>query len=270
MNYLFFNKRVLILLEIINIKIISLEKLHNITNINYKEIEFHINELIHSGLNIIKKINKNNKIFYYIKEYPETLNHYFLFAILKKNQINIKIMFFELIDSTNNLSKRLIDNKQINENFCLVISKKQIQGRGQKNNYWISNSNENLYCSFILKKTTDIKEINFYPIYIASIISSFITDEYHIPIYIKNPNDLMLNNKKIGGILIETKCYNKFLQYIICGIGININSNNINLPTDIKEKSTSLYLYNNKKININIFLLKLLKKFIYFYKQFCS
>ena len=269
MNYLFYNKRIIILLEIIKKNFLSLEKLYSITNISYKEIELHINELINSGLNILKKINKNNQIFFYIKEYPKELNNYFFFAILKQNKINIQTMFLEIIDSTNNLSKKLINNQQINKDICLVISKKQTSGRGQRNNNWISNSNENLYCSFIFKKKTDIREINFYPIYIASIISNFITKEYSIPIHIKYPNDLILNNKKVGGILIETKCYNKFFQYIICGIGVNINSNNINLPHDVRNKSTSLYLYNNNKININIFILKLLKKILYFYKQFC-
>ena len=68
---------------------------------------------------------------------------------------------------------------------------------------------------------------------------------YGIPCGLKWPNDIMLNNKKIGGILIEAK-----KKYLVIGIGLNVNENTHDINSTIKEISTSLKLYYKKNIKI--------------------
>ena len=165
--------------------------------------------------------------------------------------MKLKKFNFKIINSTNDLAIRIIKNTNIKAG--IVIAEKQKKGRGQYGKKWASYKG-NLFVS-IFFSTDKIKlslraltKINC--LLVKKLLSTF----YKGNIYIKNPNDLLINNKKISGILQETlsKSGKKF---IIVGIGINlIKSPNIkNYPT------INLLDLINLKINSNIVSLKLKK-----------
>ena len=89
------------------------------------------------------------------------------------------------------------------------------------------------------------------------LISNSLNELLNIKTYVKEPNDIYLDNKKLSGILVETEYCKNVLNYIIIGIGINVNQTKF--PLDISDIATSLYISSGKKIDKNIIIDILIK-----------
>ncbi len=157
--------------------------------------------------------------------------------------MKFKIFRFKKVESTNNSAIRIIKNSNID--YGMIIADKQKKGRGQYGKKWIS-YNGNLFVSFFYKfnhlsiSLKKITEIN------CLLVKKLLSIYYKKKIIFKKPNDLLINNKKICGILQENiSKLNK--KYLIVGIGINLikNPNIKNYPT------TNLTELLNKKIPKN-------------------
>ena len=167
--------------------------------------------------------------------------------------MKFKIFRFKKVNSTNNTAIRIIKNTNLK--YGMIISKTQTKGRGQYGKKWVSYKG-NLFVSFFftfenlkvsLKK---ISKIN------CQLVKKLLSIYYQKKIIFKEPNDLLINKKKICGILQETLIkFNK--KYLVVGIGINLikNPNLKNYPT------TSLYKLTNKKVLNNEIEKKLRKIF---------
>ena len=158
--------------------------------------------------------------------------------------MQFKIFRFKKVESTNNSAIRILRNSDID--YGMVIANEQKSGRGQYGRKWIS-YNGNLFISFFYKfnhlsvSLKQITKIN------CLLVKKLLSIYYKKKIIFKKPNDLLINNKKICGILQEniSKLNNK---YLIVGIGINLikNPNIKNYPT------TNLTELLNKKISKNL------------------
>ena len=135
--------------------------------------------------------------------------------------MNLKRFKFKRVKSTNNTAIRII--KESNYNLGMVIAETQTKGRGQYGRKWIS-SKGNLFVSFFneLNKTNlsinTITKINC--LLVKKLLSTFTRKK----IIFKKPNDLLIDKKKISGILQEVIFFNK-KKFLITGIGINIIKN---------------------------------------------
>ena len=154
--------------------------------------------------------------------------------------MEFKIFKFKKVKSTNNTAIRIIKNSNIE--YGMITSNIQKNGRGQYGKRWIS-YNGNLFVSFFYKLenlSISLKQITLIN---CLLIKKLLSIYYKNKITFKKPNDLLIDKKKICGILQEkiTK-FNK--KYLIVGIGINLikNPNLKNYPT------TNLYELLNKKI----------------------
>ncbi len=145
---------------------------------------------------------------------------------------------FEILDSSNDEAKRLIISKTINLDNLVITTKQQTKGKGRQGREWISEEG-NLFSSFIF----DISKENhpeFYSYFCALAICKILKTSGLSP-QIKWPNDVLVENAKIAGILLE-----KHNNFLICGIGINIDSSPDHL---IERKTTS---FKNLKIDFQI------------------
>lgn len=153
---------------------------------------------------------------------------------------------FDEIDSTNDFLKK---NYKYLSNFTIVKTGFQTKGRGQFDKVWESDRNQNILISILFKKyLPSLKNINH------NLINTIINTlkEYGITdATFKYPNDIIVQNNKIAGILIETKFNNKKFEYIIIGIGININQEKFNTSGAI-----SLYNLIKRKVDLNEFMCK--------------
>ncbi|PPR27533.1 MAG: Bifunctional ligase/repressor BirA [Alphaproteobacteria bacterium MarineAlpha9_Bin4] len=163
--------------------------------------------------------------------------------MIKKKYISKKIplFFLDTVDSTMNEVKR---SKYETYYDVAILAKKQTNGRGRRQNIWISEKG-NLYLSIRLKKR--IKSNHHLVTYMASIIVYDVIKKYlpkKVKTFIKWPNDIYINNKKVAGILIEFLSKGNIITDVIIGVGININNN----PQKYIKSSTYLSKYSNIKI----------------------
>jgi len=130
-----------------------------------------------------------------------------------------KLKKFEVIDSTNDQLKRYLEE---DAPYRIVLAKRQTRGRGQLDKVFESPAG-GLYFSIALKANYDLSKLKYLTIRVALAIKDVLDYLYGIDLQLKWINDLILENKKLGGILVESK-FNKQnkLDYIVVGIGINL------------------------------------------------
>jgi len=164
----------------------------------------------------------------------------------------MNILTFETLDSTNVYAKHHIDTLP---HGTVIRARYQTAGRGQLSRKWESNANENLLFSLLLKPTVeqDLKHIEWMTIQtVIAFLASFGVEGVH-----KLPNDILVNGKKIAGMLIESKYSERQLDYVIVGIGLNINQTTFTfLP-----QATSLSIVTKKHYDIDAIFQSLIQLF---------
>ena len=174
---------------------------------------------------------------------------------LKTSWIGKNIEYYSFTDSTNDEACELILNNEA-EDGMIIITDYQKKGRGRRNNKWLSTPGENLTFSLILKK--DPKKLPLLSILSGVAVVKGIKQFTNIDCHLKWPNDIILNNKKIGGILIETKNMNND-SYAIIGIGLNINQQEI--PEELISIASSLRIENSSPVQREPLLAFILNEF---------
>lgn len=152
---------------------------------------------------------------------------------LKTKFIGRKIFYFKEIDSTNTFAKTLAEKDK--EEGTVVIAEKQNAGRGRFDRVWFSPAG-GIYLSIILKP--EISLIRSFKITLLAGVStsSAIEKLVGLKTFLKWPNDVLFNSRKISGILTEV--YNKI--FIIVGIGINTNISLNKFPEDLRGSITTV------------------------------
>ena len=150
----------------------------------------------------------------------------------------MNIIKLDAIDSTNNYLKKIILNEGITD-YTIVTAKFQTEGKGQLGTKWESEHSKNLICS-VYKKNINIKVQDQFVI--SALVSlALIKTLKKVNLsnsHIKWPNDIMSDNKKICGILIENIVKENYIKDAVIGIGLNVNQtifNNLPNATSIKN-----------------------------------
>ncbi len=177
---------------------------------------------------------------------------------LETDVIGRHFIYCDEIESTNT---ELLSGKQLyKKNGTVFFAEKQISGKGRKERIWQSAKGLNLTFSILLTKET-VSELNINHInLIASLaVSMAIENLYQLKTELKWPNDVLIERKKVAGILIETSIKGKNVERVVIGIGINLNQiafhGDFNLPpTSLKlELGTDIDRENTLAEILNIF-----------------
>lgn len=170
--------------------------------------------------------------------------------------MDLKIIKFREIDSTNEYSKKL--DLDINSTRY-IISDIQIKGKGRVGRDFLS-SDGGLYLSIVKDDLKDVENLPFITqVAAVSIYKSL--EEFGIFTYIKWPNDIILKDKKLAGILTEVVSIGKSLR-IICGIGMNISNNVKNIETATSLFSNGFYIEKEQLLE------KIIEKFENYFEKF--
>lgn len=173
----------------------------------------------------------------------------------------MKILKFNCIDSTNIYGKTNFDTL---EDRTAIIADEQTHGKGRFNRVWVSNNSSNIYLSLVLKpqNITYIANLTQY----MSVATAKVLSTYNVQPQIKWPNDVLIKNKKICGILSEGVLKNHKPSGVVLGIGINLNYDPETI-NKIDRPATSLNIETGKNINKEEFLQKLLNTFFENYEN---
>jgi len=173
-----------------------------------------------------------------------------------------KLISFDELDSTN---KYIKNNLGALESGTIITAKNQTNGYGRKGRVWFNDKDKSLTFSMLVKQ--NLREDLGLITQLAAVSVLKTLEQYNINVSIKWPNDILINNKKICGILVENIISDDSVSVII-GIGININ--NKEFDKSIIDKATSLYLETNHRFDVLNIQNVLLEKLEYYYNQYLN
>lgn len=151
---------------------------------------------------------------------------------------------YEKIESTHIYLK---ENHKTYPSKTLIVANEQSSGIGTRGKKWFTGSKKNIAMSILYKPVCEVKDLNGLTLNIANALQKEIYDLCDVKLKIKEPNDLILNNKKICGILTESNSNGNKVNYIIISIGFNVNE--IEFPDEIKNIATSLKMETGKEFD---------------------
>ncbi len=171
-----------------------------------------------------------------------------------------KIVCVDETDSTNLLAKREKDNP----GGTVFVAKKQTNGRGRTGKVWNSDDENALYMSILIKPRVLPEKISNLTLVFG--LAVFKALKNYADVGIKWPNDIILNNKKVSGIMCEMSVVNDMTDYVVCGVGVNIN--NDSFPDEINNVATSLKLETGNTFIISEIAAEILDEFEVLYSEY--
>lgn len=155
---------------------------------------------------------------------------------LKTKIIGKNMFSFNEIDSTQLKAKRLAEQNAANG--TIVLTENQLAGQGTHGRKWYFEKNKDIAFTIILYPKCDIQYLKTLTIDIAKCIQNTISKVCEVKVNIKEPNDIILNDRKVGGILTQIVTNGNKIRYLLIGIGINVNGENF--PEELENIATSL------------------------------
>jgi BirA family biotin operon repressor/biotin-[acetyl-CoA-carboxylase] ligase len=169
-------------------------------------------------------------------------------------------------DSTNTRAKELA--AQGAPEGTLVIAEKQTKGRGRRGRNWFSPPGGGIYFSLILRPAMPPGETPRITLMTAVVLAETLISLVKLNLRIKWPNDILVNRKKLAGILTEISADMDAVNYIIVGLGLNVNNLFENSPQDIKKKATSILIETGNRVPRIKFIQNYLKLYEQYYDMF--
>jgi len=175
----------------------------------------------------------------------------------------MNIIKLNAIDSTNNFLKELSATQTL-DNFTTVVTENQLKGKGQRGATWSSEDGKNLtFSTFINHTSASTNELFAFNIVASIAIVEVLKKHQLSQLHIKWPNDILSENKKICGILIENTIKSDGSMYSIIGIGLNVNQMAFeNLP-----KASSMAILKNTIFDKEVLLNEVLTSLKQHYNQ---
>ena len=161
--------------------------------------------------------------------------------------IGSEVLFLPEIDSTNNLAKKHSKNNA--QEGLVIIAESQTGGRGRMGRSWHSPPETGIYLSILLKPNLKPDHLSFITLLAGVSAISTINEISHQRANLKWPNDILINDKKVCGLLCEMTQEKGSSFSVVIGIGINVNQLPEQFPKDLKKTATSLRIVNGSPIN---------------------
>lgn len=220
-----------------------------------------INRLKEEGYEIEAVPNKG----YHLAGTPDVLSLSELQSRIKTKMAGKHLLYFDVTDSTNTEAKRQAESGA--PEGLLVVADKQESGKGRRGRGWESPSGSNIFMTLLLRPSFAPQKASMTTLVMALGTAQAITEVSGLQAEIKWPNDIVVNGKKVVGILTELAMETDYIQYLVCGVGINVNQAEI--PESIRNTATSLYLEGGKKVNRAGLIQKVMERFEENYEIFC-
>ena len=212
-----------------------------------------INQLKDMGYEIEAVPNKG----YHLVSAPDVMNEAEIKSLLHTEWAGQELFCFDEIDSTNTKAKELAE--QGYPSGTLVVADRQIAGRGRRSRSWDSPAGIGIFMTLLLKPDINPNNASMLTLVTALATAQAISDVTGAEAKIKWPNDIVINGKKVCGILTEMSAQFDYINHIVIGIGINVH--NESFPEEIRETASSLLLESGKRIHRADLIARFLERF---------
>ena len=216
---------------------ISGEEMASRLGVSRTAIWKHIRELRENGYDIVS----HSRSGYSLREAPDRLLPNEIRHGLKTQCVGREIHFEEILDSTNNVAKRLAAAGAVDG--TIVVAEQQTGGKGRLERSFFSPAGKGIWFSVILRPPFMPQEAPKCTL-LAAVAVAKAMEQFGLAPGIKWPNDLLYENRKLVGILTEMSAEMDRINHIVIGIGINVNILPQEFPADIRETATSLQVVN--------------------------
>ena len=200
-----------------------------------------IKQLEEEGYQIEAVRNKG----YRLAEAADVITEAEIGSRLRSKWMGRHLVYFPETDSTNIQAKRL--GEEGAPEGTLVVPERQTAGKGRRGRTWSSPAGTSIYMSFLLRPNIPPRCAPMVTLIAGLAGAKAVNQVTGLNARIKWPNDLVVNGKKICGILTEMSAEMEGIHYIVTGIGINVNQKEF--PEEIRDKATSLLLEGGRCFN---------------------
>lgn len=200
-----------------------------------------INQLKENGYEIEAVQNKG----YHLLSAPDIMDKTELESIHATEWAGCEICYFDSIDSTNTKAKELAEEGH--PSGTLVVADRQTAGKGRRGRSWESPTGIGIFMTLMLKPEINPNNASMLTLVAAMATTRAIRRVTGVPAMIKWPNDIVMNGKKVCGILTEMSAQFDYINHIVIGIGINVH--NEDFPEEIAKTASSLYLESGQHIH---------------------
>lgn len=177
---------------------------------------------------------------------------------LRTKLLRGEIVHRTTIDSTNRLAAELARGGALEG--TTVVAEQQTAGRGRLGRTWVSPASVNLYMSVVLRPRIPPLEVPRLTLVAGLAVAEAIRDTGPFAPQIKWPNDVLLDGRKVAGILTELEAEADRVRFVIVGIGVNLNATRTDFPPELKTKATSLALASGAPVDRAAFTGRLLTR----------
>ena len=198
-----------------------------------------INQLKEEGYGIEAVQNKG----YRLRLNPDVLSYSELKSRIRNNWAGGEIYYYEETGSTNIDAKRL--GEEGAAHGTIVVADKQNAGRGRRGRAWQSPAGKDIYFTILLRPSFEPDKASGLTLVMALSVAQAVERKCNLKAGIKWPNDVVLNGKKICGILTEMNMETDYIQHVVIGVGINVNLDE--MPEEISQTATSILWESGEK-----------------------
>ncbi|UOR12483.1 biotin--[acetyl-CoA-carboxylase] ligase [Halobacillus amylolyticus] len=243
---------------------ISGQDLSKRLNISRTAVWKHMKELEKDGYEIEAVQRKGYKII----SSPNKVSENTLQWGLNTDWLGHNLQHFEEVTSTQEVVHQLA--KQGKPHGTVVIADKQVQGKGRMSRNWDSPKGKGIWMSILLRPELLPYQAPQLTLLAATVLAEVIAEQSSILPQIKWPNDLLVNHKKVSGILTEMQAEQDQIQYVVLGIGINVNQTESDIPEELQHKASSLQIESQQQWSIQGTIQRILQQFERTYDQFMT
>ena len=178
--------------------------------------------------------------------------------------IGHRIVRYETVNSTNDVAKQLAEEGA--EEGVVVVAQDQTAGRGRRGRVWTSSSGKSVCFSVILKPAWKDSDVNWLGVLGGVAAADALRSLGLSGVTVKWPNDVLVNGRKIAGVLVEPRLSKNELAFAVLGIGINVRQQAEDWPETVRSIATSCLL-EGVDLDCERVIQKLLEKLNTFYLE---
>lgn len=193
-----------------------------------------INQLKEAGYGIEAQQNKG----YRLMAAPDLMTEAEIKSLMHTEWVAKEVLYFDTIDSTNTKAQELAEKGY--PSGTLVVADKQESGKGRRGRSWVSPSGTGIFMTLMIKPDINPNNASMLTLVAALAVAKAITSVTGEEALIKWPNDIVVNGKKVCGILTEMNAQFDYINHIVVGIGINVH--NESFPEEISQMASSLMI----------------------------
>ena len=219
-----------------------------------------IDQLKKEGYQIEAVRNKGYRLI----ESPDVMSKAEIDSLVDTKWAGKNVIYYDETDSTNNRAKEAGNNKE--PHGTLFVADMQMAGKGRRGRVWKSPSGSSIYMTILLYPDIPPVKAPQLTLIMAIAVAEGIREVTGLETKIKWPNDIVVNGKKICGILTEMSTEIDYINHVVIGVGINVNQDTF--PDDIKETASSLKMELGKRIKRSGLIAAVMKIFEKYYEIF--